>query len=282
MRQLAAHIASQEEKLCREKGAPLPSTAYCAVLTSERASSMLARGTRLNELLVEDGYRRLLRSGVACAFYDIEDLPAIADKHRVFVFLNTMTFTEEQASVVRRLAQDPACILCFSSVTGVMQTGRLSANFPEGLLGTPFELQQKEVAKEIRFTEEAKRLYRFSAGIYLRFPCSFALYPKEAGDWISLAETPDGKVAFGKWRGSGAQIYWSSLPFLPEQILRNCCIQAGMPAVESEPACPVWLGMGALGVHASQPTQIRVHNLPGVPDSWQQPANSTRMFILNP
>lgn len=282
MRQLAAHIASQEEKLCSGKSAPLPSTAYCAVLTSERTSSMLARGTRLNELLVEDGYRRLLRSGLACAFYDIEDLPAVADKHRVFVFLNAMTFTEEQASVVRRLAQDPACILCFLPVTGVMQTGRLSANFPEGLLGTPFELQQKEVAKEIRFTEEAKRLYGVSAGIKLRFPCSFALYPKESGDWISLAETPDGKVAFGKRRGNGAKIYWSSLPFLPEQILRNCCIQAGMPAVESEPACPVWLGMGALGVHASQPTRIRVHNLPGVPNSWQQSGNSTRIFILNP
>ena len=68
---------------------------------------MLARDSQLNAQLVENGYGELLRSGLACAFYDLADMTAIASRHRLFLLLNTMTFSGLPGQPGRRLPEYP-------------------------------------------------------------------------------------------------------------------------------------------------------------------------------
>ncbi len=277
---LAANLAKQDENLRLRNLPVLPSQAYCAVLTSEKTSALLARDSQLNTQLVECGYHELLCSGLACAFYDMTDLPAIADKHRLFLVLNALTFTETQADCLSKLAANPRNVLWFSPVTGVLNSGSTNTAWPSQLFHCSFDVQRDKQLLEMTFTSEAEQLFHIPAGTIQRMshPCRLTVFPRETEGLIPLAQTADGRIALAMRQNGGALLLWSAIPVVPTILIRAIAIQKGLPAVEVTPPAPVWLGRATLSVHTARPVEVKLHNLPGLPQSWRQAAGVTGCF----
>ena len=280
--QLAAEIARQDEELHRRPALrSRDGLGSCAVITSEQTSAMLARESLLNFQLVEEGYSHLLRSGLACSFYDLHDLPAIAGRHRIILFLNTLRFTPEQQKCLDKLVSDPKNTLWFSPVTGLMQDGTPNLTWAERFLHCPFELESRKQNLSMGFTAEAERLFGIPAGttLEMRQPCGNFAFPRQAEGLIPLAHTPDGRIALAM-RENGARLVWSALPIMPESLIRAIAIQTGLPAAETIPPAPVWLGPDSLSVHTARPTEVILHNLPGLPQRWNQPPDTTTIHWI--
>ena len=278
---LAANLAKEENEKLRLLNPPvLPSQAYCAVLTSEKTSALLARDSQLNAQLVECGYHQLLCSGLACAFYDMEDLPAITNDYRLFLLLNALTFTEKQGDVLNKLAADPRNILWCSPVTGLLNGGSINTAWPSQLFRCSFDVQRDKQLLEMTFTSEAKQLFQIPAGTLERMShaCGLAVYPQEAEGLTALAKTDDGRIALAMRQDGGALLLWSAIPVVPAALIRAIAIQSGLPAVEVTPPAPVWLGRATLGVHTSRPVEVKLHNLPEYPQSWHQLPNTTTIY----
>ena len=277
---LAATLASKDQKLRKNPSPALPSQVYCAVLTSEKTSALLARDSQLNAQLVECGYHELLCSGLACAFYDMVDLPAIADKHRLFLVLNALTFTESQADCLKKLASDPQNVLWFSPVSGLLNSGSLNTTWSSKLFNCAFDVQRNKQLLEMTFTPEAEQLFKIPLGTILRMShaCGLAVFPQESKGLTPLARTTDGRLALAMCHDGGALLLWSAIPVVPAALIRAIAIQKGLPAVEVTPTAPVWLGGSTLGVHTSRPVEVKLHNLPGLPQSWHQPPNTTIIY----
>ena len=278
---LAANLAKQDEELRLRNPPVLPSQAYCAVLTSEKTSALLARDSQLNAQLVECGYHELLCSGLASAFYDLEDLPAIVDRHRLFLLLNALSFTESQIDCLNSLAADSRNMLWFSPVTGLLNGGSINTALPSQLFRCAFDVQRDKQLLEMTFTPEAEQLFQIPAGTSQRMShaCGLAVYPQETKGLTPLARTADGRIALAMRQDSGALLLWSAIPVVPAALIRAITIQRKLPAVEVTPRAPVWLGGATLGVHTSRPVEVRLHNLPGYPQSWRQPPNTTYTLL---
>ncbi len=279
---LAANLAKQDEELRLRNPPVLPSQAYCAVLTSEKTSALLARDSQLNAQLVECGYHELLCSGLACDFYDLEDLPVIADRHRLFLLLNVLSLTKAQADCLNNLAADSRNMLWFSPVTGLLNGGCFNMALPSQLFRCAFDVQRDKQLLEMTFTPEAEQLFQIPSGTIQRMShtCGLAAYPQETKGLTPLARTADGRIALAMRQDSGALLLWSAIPVVPTALIRAIAIQRGLPAVEVTPRAPVWLGRATLGVHTSRPVEVKLHNLPAFPQSWHQPPNTTYTLML--
>ena len=282
--QLAASLAKQDDDL-RLKGGSLPDDSgfSCAVLTSSKTASMLARDSQLNSQLVEINYSRLLRSGLSCTFYDIEDLPAIADRHNLFVFLNVMRFDAPQQEALAKLVADPKNTLFFTQVSGILQNNTPETAWAESIFHCPFELMRGKAKRAMRFTPEAEKHFGINpeGTMQMRFACEPFLFPHESPDLLPLARTEDGRIALAMHQDKGATLFWCTLPLIPENLLRSVAIRQGLPVVETNPPAPVWLAPAILSVHTSRrPTEIILHNLPNLPSHWRQAPNETSLIFL--
>ena len=282
LRSVAVAIARQDKELRLRNPSVLPSSAYCAVLTSEKTSALLGRQSQLNAQLVESGYSELLRSGLACSFYDLEDMPTIAKQHRLFLLLNIMSFTDSQRDRLEQMAAEPHNVLWCSPVTGLLTGGAVGTAIPERLFHCAFHVQSDSQAREMTFTSDAERLFHIPAGTVLRmrYDCGLAVYPQEAEGLTVLARTEEGRVALAMRNDGGARLFWSAIPVVPAALIRAAAIQTGLPVAEVTPSAPVWLGKATLGVHTSRPVKVQLHNLSGAPQAWHQSASTTTLHTL--
>ena len=256
---VARKIAGIERSFQAKTGPCLPPSAFAAVFSSEKTAAYLAPDSRLNVMLLEHGYRNLIRSGIGFRMYDIADLKAVSADYRLFLFLNILHADPDTAGQILSLAEQPGRYLFFACGTGVIGENGLDLSLAEKLFRCGFRIETERKIHTVRFTKEAEELLGIPEGTEWStpFPSGPSFYP-ESGV-IPLAKTEDGQTALAWYERNGSTLLWASFPVFPAELFSALAARAKLPVIRTVRGnAAVWMGERILSAHTAKGAEISV------------------------
>ncbi|MCI5779560.1 MAG: beta-galactosidase [Lentisphaeria bacterium] len=259
----------------------MPDAATAAVLVSERTAAVLNPDSRLQMMLLENGYRDLAASGMSFRMFDVSDLAAVAANRQLLVFVNCQRLSEAEKAAVR--AAVPGRTILVTSGIGIFADGKLDTAFQRELFGVDFRYAPDRVKLSCRATPEMEKMFGIPAGTEFRTAaeCGDIFYPT-GPDVIPLAVTSEGDAAIAAVRRDGNLRLYCAHPVLPPVLLRGIAAGAGLPVIRADGAA-VWYGGGHGCVHTAAAVTATAELPPGClgvveyPDGKFLPAVSGRV-----
>ena len=239
--EVVKRTTSFDEKIRRGNFPVLDIADTVAVFTSERSAAFLAPDSRLHDMILENIYRQLINSGTAFKMYDLQDLPAVAKKCKVMLFLNAFILTGGEKALLKKIAADPEKTLIFIYGTGLNEGQQLSAAFMSELFNCGFKVYDNRKIYNYRYKKQ---------DFTTRFACAPVYIP--AGGKVLIRAT-DGTPALVQMENKGAKLLFAPLPLLPPQVVTRCAAAAGLPYADTgKQESPVWFGSSSIVIHSGK------------------------------
>ena len=273
---------SRYDAAVRQNGAAaMPDAATAAVITSERTMAVVNPDSRLQMMLLENGYRDLAHSGMSFRMFSVSDLAAAAADRKLLAFVNCQNLNEAEKAAVR--AAVPGRTVLVASGIGLFADGKLDPAFQKELFGVEFRHVPERSKLSCQATPEMEKMFGVPAGTEFRTAaeCGDVFYPTGPGV-IPLAVTSEGDAAIAAVQRDGDLRIYCAHPVLPPALLREVAARAGLPVIRADGAA-VWYGGGHGCVHTNRAVTATVElpsGCPGVveyPDGKFVPAVSGRV-----
>ncbi|MBQ9087586.1 MAG: beta-galactosidase [Lentisphaeria bacterium] len=277
---VAERIVQHSRRRCAENSSTMPEKYIAGVFSSAKTSPRLERSSKMNIMLLENGYQELLKSGAAFSMYAMEDFGRVANKHKLLILQNTLYLNESERKAVAEAAKKPGRMIVFNSGSGMIGDMGIDSKFMSELLGCGFDVDMEKRVRSITITAQGEKILGIPAGrkYIVAHPCAPVFYPQDGV--VVLAQSDDGKCALALKRNpGGADIIWSALPLLNGEIIQALAERCQLPVVKCSPQVPVWFNRGVLAVHAAKSVKIRFdfRNFPLELREW----NSAKSVPLN-
>lgn len=228
---------------------PLGTTPVEVCFVSDTESAFYARnndGNGIHQLLTADLFRRVNETGFAYHHVLLADIleKNIVKPHKLYVMTNTLVLdaAQRKALLERFNAEKATVIWLYGPGIFYPEKGPSVENI-SSLLGVSF----KQINDKTRLT-----INPTASGLKVTNSATIETAPwfiPISGFDSVIAQTPDGKPALVTWKAGNMTNYFSAVPNLSPEMLRNIAAKAGVK-IFCESGDPIHIGNDFIVLHA--------------------------------
>lgn len=239
---------------------PLGTTPVEVCFVSDTESAFYTRNNEasgIHQLLIADLFRRVNETGFAYHHILLADIleKNIVKPHKLYVMTNTLVLDAAQRkALLERFNAEKATVVWLYGPGIFTPDNGPSAENLSSFLGVSF----KQINDRTRLAIATAK-NRVGAANPNTIETSPWFLPVSGFDNV-VAESPDGKAIIVTWKKNNSVNYFSAVPNLPPEMLRDIALKAGVK-IFSESGDPVHVGNDFIVLHAKTGGE-KVINIP--------------------